>query len=88
MVDIKIEFVPGIFFFIISNLEVNFINEKLKWRLYTIAKIFFTTKQMKRIRKKEFAIVALDLHDETFIIYVAFLISFYLGLNVHAYLEN
>lgn len=36
-------------------------------------KAFPTTKQVKLIRKKDFAVVALNLVDETFVVYVTFI---------------
>lgn len=38
---------------------------------------------MELAKKKELIVVALDLNDEIFIIYVAFLISFDLDLDIY-----
>lgn len=83
MADITIDILFRIAFLTLSNIKVNFINQKLKWRLYTITKTLITTKQVKLIEKKEFIATASDLDDETFIMYVTFLISSNLDVEVH-----
>lgn len=47
-------------FFILSNVEINFYDLKLSWMLYITTEIFSTTKSVELIRKKEFAVIALD----------------------------
>lgn len=74
----------GMFFFTLSNVKVNFNNCKLKWRLYITMKALLTTRRVKPVGKKEFTIAALDPEDETFIVYVAFIISSSLDL-VHLF---
>ena len=60
------------FFFILNNIDVDFLKRKLWLRFYTIKKTFFTTKQAKFIEKKEFIAAALYLIYEVFIIHIDF----------------
>ena len=59
-------------FFILSDADVGFPKGELQWRSYIIQEAFLTIKQVKLIRKKEFAATALDLGYETFVVYIAF----------------
>ena len=43
----------------------------LIWKIYTINKALFTTKQVQIIDKKHFVIVALDANNKIFIVHVA-----------------
>ena len=58
-------------FFYLSNANVQFIEKKLTWRTYIIAKALRTTKRVELIDKKEFAKAALDGNFETFVVHVA-----------------
>lgn len=60
-----------IFFLILSNVEVNCNEQELKWSLYTIAKVFLTTRQVELVRDKEFVITVLDSKNETFVVNIA-----------------
>lgn len=71
----------GIYFFILSNVKINFDNYILNLRLYTTGKIFFTTIQVKLIEKKEFVTATLTLNKKTLIVYITSLAS--LDPNVH-----
>ena len=73
--NISLDVVLGMRFFILNNVDVDFLKRKLWWRSYTIKKALPTTKQVKLIRKKEFAALVLDPGYETFIVYVASLKS-------------
>ncbi len=55
----------------LSNTDINFQARDLQWRSYTTGDVLSTTKQVKLIGKKEFALVALNLEHETFIVHVA-----------------
>ena len=41
--------------------------------MFIIIKLFLTTKQIKLIEKKKFTVIAFNLKDEVFIVYVAFI---------------
>lgn len=65
-----------ILFLTLSNVKVNFNNKKLRWRSYTTAKTFPTTRQMELVGKKKFIIAALNLEDKIFVVYVMFFAIF------------
>ncbi len=71
LVDVKLDIVLGIPFLTMSNTDVDFQAWDWQWKSYTIGDIFSTTKQVELIRKKEFAVAAFDLEDETFVVHVA-----------------
>lgn len=53
--------------------------------MYTITKAIFTMRGVELVGKKEFAFIAFDLDDKTFIIHVAFLTHSNLNLEVHLF---
>lgn len=70
------DIILGMSFLILSNIEVNFTDEELSWRLYIIVEVFSITKQVKSIGKEKFAAVALDPENEIFVVHVTALASF------------
>ena len=50
-------------FITMSNVNIDFQTRNLQWR-------FYTTKQVKLIEKKEFAVAVFDLEHETFVVYI------------------
>lgn len=58
-------------------------NGNLNWRLYTIIETIINIKWVKLVKKKEFLATALDLNDETFVIYMASFISY--SVNIHLF---
>lgn len=66
--DININIAFGMVFFILSNIQINLNNQGLKLRSYTTKNVLPTTKQIKLVGNKKFAVVVLDLEDETFIV--------------------
>ena len=74
LAEVKPDIVLGMLFFTMSNVDVA---QDLQWKYFTTGDVFPTTRQVKLIRKKKFAIAVLDLKYEAFIIYViAFSIYF------------
>ena len=69
--DTKFEVILGMLFLKISNADVSFGKKTLTWRTYTTNKALPTIKQVQIVDPKEFIIVALDIDNETFVIYVA-----------------
>ena len=61
-------------FLILNNANIKFAQKKSIWRSYIIVKALSTIKQMEIINKKNFAKLALDEHNETFITHVTFLL--------------
>lgn len=65
----------GISFLILSNIKVDFNDQKLQQRSYTTIKALSTIKKIKLIGKKEFIAIVLDLDDDAFIIHIIFIVS-------------
>ena len=59
-----------IFFFTLSNTDVDFLDWELRWRTYITKEVFSTIRHVKLVSKKEFAAIALDLKSETCIIHI------------------
>ena len=59
-----------IFFLTFSNTYVFFVEQKLIWRFYTIAKALLNTKQIEIINKNFFTKTALNENVEAFVIYM------------------
>ena len=68
-------------FLILSSANVDFSVWEFQWRTYTTKEAFFTTRYIKLVGKKEFAVVAFFLKYETYVVYVASLGS--TSINVH-----
>ena len=58
-------------YFTLSGVDIDVPKWELWWRSYIIKEAFSTTKRVKLVRKKEFAIAALDPGHETFVVHVA-----------------
>ena len=70
LADVKPEIVFGIPFLIMSNANIDFQARNLQWRSYITGDVFPTIRQVKLIRKKEFAATALDSEHEAFVVHV------------------
>lgn len=70
LADISIDIACKMFFLTLSNVEVNFYNRQFRLSLYMIAKIFSITRQVELVKKREFAVAALDPKDEIFVVHV------------------
>ena len=75
VVNVSPDVVLGMPFLTLSNVDIDFLKKKLRWRLYTIEEALPTTKRVELVGKKEFAAAALDSRHETFVVHVAFLES-------------
>ena len=71
VVNVSLEVVFGMLFFILSGADVDFLDRELRWRTYTAKKVLLTTRHVKLVGKKEFAAAALDPEHETYIVHVA-----------------
>ena len=67
----KFKVIPGLFFLKISNVDMSFNEETLTWKFYITNEALFITKQVQIIDLKEFIIVALDVNNKTFVVYMA-----------------
>ena len=68
--NVSPEIVLGMLFLILSGADVDFLGRELRWRTYTIEKAFSTTRCIKLVGKKEFAVAALDLEHETYVVHI------------------
>lgn len=71
LVDISLDIALGISFFTLSNVKIDFVGRYIYLRIYIIAKILLTMKQVELIRKRKFVVIALDLENKVFVIYVS-----------------
>lgn len=83
LADRSIHITLKILFLIWSNLGINFMNKRLKKKLFIIAKAFFITKQVKLIWVIKFKASAIDLDYKIFFLYIAFIIIIHLYLKVY-----
>ena len=78
--DTSMEVVLRILFFILSNANVGFLDRKLTWRTYSVAKALSTTKKVQIIDQKKFAKAALDPKKKTFMMHIT---TITLGRTIH-----
>ena len=71
-------------FFTLSNIEIEFVDCYIYWKLYTFAKVLLTIRRVKLVRKKEFIVAAYYPENEVFVVYIV-LIS--LNSDVHSFQE-
>ena len=71
LANIGLEVVLGMFFLTFSKKYIRFAERELVWRTYTAAEALPTTRKVKIIDKKEFAVAAMNGDDETFVVNVA-----------------
>ena len=86
--NISLKVVFGMLFLTLSSANIDFLDWKFYWRIYTTKKAFLTNRHIELVEKKEFAAVVLDAKYKTFIIYVASLFATSLSstlLNTNIY---
>ncbi len=71
LANVKLDIVLGMPFLTMSNADVNFQARNLQWRFYTTGDVLPTFRPVKLIKKKAFAVAALNPEHEAFIVYVA-----------------
>ena len=69
--NVSAEVVFEMLFLTLSDVDVDFSDRELCWRIYTTKKAFPTTRRIELVGKKEFADIALDSELETYIVHVA-----------------
>lgn len=62
-------------FLTLSNVQIDFNNWELKWRLYISVKVLPTAQKIKLIEKKEFGAATLNPDDKTFIVHITSIAS-------------
>ena len=80
LVDIKIKVVLGMLFLIFSNVNVQFAEKELTWRIYITKEAFPTNRQVEISDQKEFAITKLNENVEAFVVHVS---SLGLWISIH-----
>lgn len=70
MTNVSLERVFEMSFLTLSNVDVNFLGWKIRWKTYITKKTLFITRYVKLVGKKEFSVPALDLECENYIIHV------------------
>lgn len=73
MVNTPIKVVLEILFLSLSKVKVNFAEQKLNWRMYSLDKALLLTKQVQIINQKKFAVAALGANKEAFVVHMAYL---------------
>ena len=68
--NVSLEVVLGMAFLTLSGADIDFLNRKLWWRIYTTKKALLTTRCVELMGKKEFAAVALDPEHEIYVVHV------------------
>ena len=95
--NVGLEVVYGMSFLTLSNADVDFLDWELWWRTYITKEALLTIKCVKLVRKKEFAVAALDLEYKTFIVHIAslsstplviFLVSIPIDVDVHLFCRS
>ncbi len=85
LANVNSDIVFKILFSIISNTNVDFQGWDFQWKSYTAKKVLLTTRKVKLIGKKEFAIAAFNLDYEVFVVYIATLsISSDIGNEIYS----
>ena len=75
LANVSPEIIFRIFFLTLSSINIDFLNRELRWRTYITKKTLPTTRHIKLVGKKEFAIATLNPEYKTFVIYVGSLNS-------------
>ena len=89
VVNISSEVVFGMPFLTLSGADVDFLGRELRWRTYSTEEAFPTTRRIKQVGKKEFAVAALDPEYKSYVVHVGSVCSdaspsfSLLELNVH-----
>lgn len=68
---ISIDVAFEMLFLTVNNVQINFNNQELKWKLYTPTKTLPTIRRVYVIEKKEFVTTALNPGNEAFVVYIA-----------------
>ena len=57
-------------FLTLSDADIDFLDQEIRWRIYTTKEALPTTKCVELVGKKEFAVVELDPEHETYVVHV------------------
>ena len=79
--NVSLELVFEISFLTLSDIDVDFLDQGLWWRTYTIKKSLTTIRYVELVEKKKFAAAVLDLKHKTFIVYIVSLSAIFLNFT-------
>lgn len=71
-----------ILFLTLSNININFINKKLKQYLYIIVKVMLIIKKIELIKNKKFIVIVFNVNNKIFLIYIIF---FCFDFNIYSF---
>lgn len=80
VVNVSLKIVIRMFFLILNNTNINFLEQELRWKTDNTKKAFSTIKHIKLVEKKKFAAAAFNSKYEIFIIYIVSFTSFDLSV--------
>ena len=80
MANVSPKIVLEIFFLTLSGANVDFLDQKLHWRIYITKEALLTIRHVELVGKKKFAAAALDVEYETFVVYIMSLSSTLLNI--------
>ena len=81
--DISVEIMLDMFFFKLSNANIEFAEKKHIWKSYTTAAALPTSKEVELINKKKFAKKEMNKDFEMFVIYIAALKALLAGMTIY-----
>lgn len=76
LIYFSIDIILRILCFTLKNVKLNFIDLILSSKTQSLIKAFWMTKQIEKIEKIEFVVVALNLKEQTYIVHVTRFASF------------
>lgn len=83
LANVSLKILFGMFSLTLSNADIDFLDQKLRWRSYINQKTLLIIRHVKLIQKKEFAALALDPEYDTFVVYVTSFSS--TPFNIHPF---
>lgn len=84
LADIDISVALDMLFFILSNVEINFLDYELVERSFITADVLPTIKRIKLVEKRGFAAMALSPDKKMFVVHI---MTFSLDLDVHHFVD-
>ena len=85
LANVCLKIILGISFLILNGANVDFLDQKLWWRTYTIKKTLSTTRYVELMGKKKFATIALDSEYKIFVVHVASFGSTPLNADINSF---
>ena len=73
LVDISMNITFGMSFFILSNVEIDFMSCHIYGRIYIDVEVLLTIQQIKLIGEKKFVTDVLNVEKKAFVVHIAFI---------------